>query len=94
MEVDEAPAAETIEQLIAAGIDTVVDHEWASSPGTSLPEEATPHTDVTARPRREFPDVIRLRRRRTRRPAATTDPYFTLDFESEIAASEAICGNA
>ena len=60
MEVDEAPAAETIEQLIAAGIDSVVDHEWASFPGTSLPEEATPHTDVTARPRRDFPDVIRL----------------------------------
>ena len=86
MEVSDAPVAETIQQLVAAGIDSVVDHEWASSPGASLPEEATPHTDVTARPR----SVFRSRRRRSRRPAATTDPYFTLDFDSETMASEVL----
>ena len=90
MDVSDAPVAETIEQLVAAGINTVVEHEWASSPGTPLPEEATPHTDVTGCTRREFPDVIRLRKRRTRRLVATTDPYFTLDLDSEIAASEVL----
>ena len=86
MEVSDAPVAETIQQLVAAGIDFVVDHEWASSPGVSLPEEATPHTDVTARPR----SVFRSRRRRSRMPAATTDPYFTLEFDSETMASEVL----
>ena len=86
--IADVPVSELIGQLAAAGIDPSPSHEWASRPGSSLQTGETPHTEATARPRREFPDVGRLRTRRVRRPHVTTDPYFDLGPESEVEASD------